>query len=116
MLRWTGVVVVIVILASLFAVPAQGISPEAAVKLVSEQKSQNPIIGVWHGAANGYSWQLAIIRNADPKEHADYVGVMLQPWPFFKRGETCLRLTANTDGSYGGEQKWKTNALYGTWH
>lgn len=68
------------------------------------------MIGIWNGAAGGYDWQAAIVKNPNREiDGYEFVGVMLRPWPFFKKGEARLYLnrTAAT-GVYEGREKWKS--------
>lgn len=86
------------------------IDPATAIQLVSEQRVDDPVIGFWNGAAGGYDWQTAIVKNPNKDiDGYEFVGVMLRPWPFFKRGEAHIYLSrAGAAGVYEGQEKWKS--------
>lgn len=90
------------------------IDPATAIQLVSEQWADDPVIGIWNGAAGGYDWQTAIVENPSrERDGYEFVGVMLRPWPFFKKGEAHIYLSrTSADGVYEGKEKWR--ALVGS--
>lgn len=91
---------------------------ELAVQMVSEQQGTDPILGLWNGAAGGYQWQTAIVRDPNQQESGcKFIGVLIRPWPFFRKGEThiCINDTG-TPGVYQGREKWKSTFLFGEWH
>lgn len=108
-----------VLLLTLSVVPASAttIPPQVALQMVSEQQGQDPIIGVWRCSAGGYTWETAIIRTPDgDKEDMQLVGVLLKPWPNFVKGEIHLRLSnPGSDGTYYGQEKWKSLPFGGSW-
>jgi hypothetical protein len=99
----------------LVVLPAYGgdkarIDASAAVQLVSEQQGEDPVIGVWNGAAGGYTWQTAILKNPNQAEDGyEFVGVLLRPWPLFKKGEVHIYLNrTSAAGVYEGKERWKS--------
>lgn len=105
----------------LVILPAYGgdnarIDPAAAVQLVSEQQGEDPVIGVWNGEAGGYTWQTAIMKNPNQaKDGYEFVGVLLHPWPFFKKGEAHIYLNrTSAAGVYDGKERWKS-PLFRSW-
>jgi hypothetical protein len=88
-----------------------------AVQLISEQQGDDLIIGLWNGAAGGYSWQTAIVKNPDhSKDGYEFVGLLVRPWPFFKKGEAHIYLNkTGAAGVYEGKEKWKSSFFFGSW-
>ena len=86
------------------------IDPAFAVQLVSQQQAEDPVIGIWNGASGGYDWQTAIVKNPNKQSDGyEFVGVMLRPWPFFKKGEAHIYLRRTSAvGVYEGREKWKS--------
>jgi len=97
--------------------PAATIPPQVALQMVSEQQGQDPIIGVWGCSAGGYTWETAIVRTPDgDNEDMQLVGILLKPWPNFGKGEIHLRLSnPGSDGTYYGQEKWKSRPFGGSW-
>ena len=99
-----------------FASDRAKIEPATAVQLVSEQQGEDPVIGIWNGQAGGYSWQTAIVRNPNQANDGyEFVGVLLRPWPLFKKGEAHIYLSKSSmAGVYEGKEKWKS-LISGSW-
>jgi hypothetical protein len=92
------------------------IEPTTAIQLVSEQQSVDPVIGVWSGQAGGYGWLTAIVKNPNQANDGyEFVGVLIQPWPLFKKGEAHIYLNkSSAAGVYEGKEKWKS-LVHGSW-
>lgn len=87
------------------------------LQTVAREQSIDPVIGIWSGAAGGYSWRSAIIKNQNAASDGfEFEGVLLQPWPGFKIGETHLLLNRTAaPGEYSGKEKWKGGLFVTRW-
>jgi cell division protein FtsL len=92
------------------------IEPTTAIQLASEQQGDDPVIGIWNGQAGGYNWQTAIVKNPNQaRDGYEFLGVLLRPWPLFKKGEVHIYLNkSSVTGVYEGKEKWKS-LVSGSW-
>ena len=74
-----------------------------------------PLIGTWGSQSQGFSWSIEI--SATWGSRGEYLhGVLVDPWPFFKKGEEVLILQATSvPGVFEGRQKWKNALHISTW-
>ena len=89
------------------------------IQTIAREQDTDPVIGIWSGAAGGYTWRTAITRNPNAASDGfEFVGYLLlqQRWPGFRNGEIQVLLNRTAaPGEYTGREKWKRGFLATWW-
>jgi S1-C subfamily serine protease len=94
------------------------VSPRIAeiLAMISSQRGDDPLIGLWNATSAGFSWSVAVVRESDLSRGYTLKGLMIKPWPSFSEGEEVLFLRrSSVAGVYEGTQKWKDAIGFSSW-
>ncbi|HWU40275.1 MAG TPA: serine protease [Candidatus Acidoferrum sp.] len=84
--------------------------------MIESQRVDDPLIGLWNATSAGFSWSVAIVREADLSRGYTLKGLMVKPWSSFAEGEEVLLLKrSSVAGVYEGTQKWKDAIGFSFW-
>jgi len=94
------------------------VSPRVAeiLGMIESQRADDPLIGLWNATSAGFSWSVAIVRDADLSRGYTLKGLMVKPWSSFTEGEEVLLLKrSSVAGVYEGTQKWRDAIGFSFW-
>ncbi len=93
-------------------------SKETVIAAYLQNKSLDPVEGVWSAAVNGNSWEVAIIKNPSTTLYKtwQYVGIVVNPLDLeAKIGEVKIALNKTAaEGVYSGTYVVQTGGAWGT--